>query len=145
MKNIITIYTLFVILLLLSSCYTVIKEDKNSSIQNKPASGHLIYNDFDYSLSQYEKLLANGVPRDKALQVFKQLSNIDDQGRLDVDIELSGYCSACRDTIWAYKGIFEYSTQIGKLSYKLPPEAIRVISLIDCVIKIRHRTYGITR
>jgi hypothetical protein len=147
MKNIFTIYTLFVILPLLNSCYTVIKEDKNPSIQKKPAVGHLIYNDYAYSLNQFEELLANGVSRDKALQVFKQLSHIDDQGRLDVDIEFSGYCSDLGDTVLAYGGTFDFDSERVPLkeSYKLPPEAIRAISLIDCVIKIRHRTYGITR
>jgi hypothetical protein len=128
---------------LLSCCYTAIKEEKNSSIQNEPKVGR--FNDFKYRLNQYEKLLTEGVPRDKALQVFSDISHIDDQGRLDVDIELSGYCSACRDTIWTYKGIFESSTQTGKLSYRLPPEAIRAISLIDCVRGIRRRSYGVTQ
>jgi hypothetical protein len=143
-KNI-TICTLFIILPLLSCCYTVIKEDENSSVQKKPTVGHLIYNDFAYSLNQYEKLLADGVSRDKALQVFSKISHIDDQGRLDVDIELSCYDQALGDTIFVYRGTFEYREQGGKLSYKLPPEAIRAISLIDCVSKIRRRTYGITR
>jgi hypothetical protein len=147
MKNIITTYTLFAILPLLNSCYTVIKEDENPSVQKKPAVGHLIYNAFAYSLNQYEKLLADGVSRDKALQVFSNISHIDDQGRLDVDIELSCYDQALGDTVFAYKGTFDFDSERGPLkkSYKLPPEAIRAISLIDCVSKIRSRTYGHTR
>ena len=140
-------YILVGFLPLLGCGYTVLKEDEASSTDIEPPAKNVLEHHLEFELKEYETLIASGSSRDEALHIFNNHGILDAHGRLLVTISLFFFNHAVEDTIEAYGGKirFEVRTTPVSISCNIPPEAIRPISFMKYVERIRRPSPMISR